>query len=104
SMSMIAETCAFVGDETLARQLYDVLLPYRGLQVIDGIGAANYGSVERYLGMLAAVAGDSGVASAHFVAGREVHDRSRARALVDVTTRDAALFSIAQPAPLRADA
>jgi hypothetical protein len=99
SIAMIAETCAIVGDTSLAPQVYDALEPYRHLQVIDGIGAANYGSVERYLGMLAAALHDDDRARAHFAAAREVHERLGTPALVEVVARDAARFASAASTP-----
>src|SRR5680860_410399 len=48
-----------------ARLMYDTLLPWRDLVVIDGIGAAMPGSVERWLGELATLLDEYGAAAEH---------------------------------------
>lgn len=68
--------CCVEADTRDARltPLYDALLPYRHLCSVDGIGAAQMGSVERYLGMLADLLDRPG-AEEHFVAAMAT-DRS----------------------------
>lgn len=71
--AMAAEAVALVGGHALGPQLYDALVPFRHLFAIDGIAAANWGSIELPLGMLAAVLGRTNDARAHFDAAIERH-------------------------------
>ncbi len=75
-----------------ASYLYDVLAPYAGLFLVDGIGAAAAGSVERLLGLLAGLVGDHGAAIAHLeravsanqLIGAPLATANSRRALADV--------------------
>jgi hypothetical protein len=48
-----AEACALLGDESLARRLYELLAPRDGLCILGGRGVYFRGAVARYLGLLA---------------------------------------------------
>jgi tetratricopeptide (TPR) repeat protein len=89
SVLMIAYATALTGDATRAGPLYDTLLPHRARHAIDGIGAYDLGSVERALGLLAAVLGDGASAADHFERAIAEHRRIGARLLVAGTLRDA---------------
>jgi hypothetical protein len=107
---------AGVGGHPFARALYEMLLPYADLFVVEGIGAGLRGSVHRHLGILAAVSGDRAAAETHFAAAEAANHRIGAGLLVACTLRDAgtllddaerraradklfARFGIGQPAP-----
>jgi hypothetical protein len=68
SMAQIAETVTLVGPHAITRPVYDALLPYRGLFVIEGIGAAVRGPVHLYLGLLARALGRRTEALEHLAA------------------------------------
>ncbi|MFF3446263.1 ATP-binding protein [Streptomyces sp. NPDC002667] len=60
-----AETVGAVGVHPAAPRLYDALVPYAGLFVVEGIGAAIRGPVDRHLALLARSSGDDGTARRH---------------------------------------
>jgi tetratricopeptide (TPR) repeat protein len=100
SLAMAAEAAACIGGHPLAPRLYDGLLPYRGLYAIDGIAAANYGSVERPLGLLAATLGRRDDARAHLEAALANHRGVHAPVLVEITRADLeALFGASEAVP-----
>ncbi len=53
AMTLLADCCAELRDETRAAQLYELLLPYRDVNVVIGLAAVCMGSAARYLGRLA---------------------------------------------------
>ncbi len=57
AITMLGEVSAALGDVPRARQLYELLAPYRDVNVVIGIGALCQGSAARYLGLLAACTG-----------------------------------------------
>ncbi len=85
-----AEAVALVGGHPAAEWLYDQLLPHAALFVVEGIGAAPRGSVERHLGLLAGALGDRVVARTHFERALEANRRLGAALLVARTLYDAA--------------
>jgi hypothetical protein len=64
-LAQAAETVAAVGSHPSAPVLYDLLAPYAGLFVVEGIGAAVRGPVDRHLALLAAALGDTDRAREH---------------------------------------
>ena len=62
AMAVLTHVCAQLGDRERARVLYDLLLPYRDRSLVIGI-VADWGSAERFLGLLA---DDPAQADAHF--------------------------------------
>jgi DNA-binding CsgD family transcriptional regulator/tetratricopeptide (TPR) repeat protein len=68
SLTYLADACSLTGDAGLARLVYAELLPHAGSSVMIGHAVACYGAADRYLGMLAATAGDRVRAGAHFEA------------------------------------
>ncbi|MEU1271995.1 AAA family ATPase [Streptomyces sp. NPDC005799] len=64
-VAQAAETVAATGSHPCASALYDLLAPYAGLYVVEGIGAAVRGPVDRHLALLAAAMGDDRRAHAH---------------------------------------
>jgi len=74
TVALLAETACALEDADGAQELYDLLAPYaeRFVQVIF---AANWGSVQRQLGMLAAVGERFDVAEEHFRAALAANGR-----------------------------
>lgn len=86
--SYLAETCAFLGDAERAAALYEQLLPYEDRCVVVGYGIACFGSMARYLGMLAMTIGKADRAARHFDRALEVNTRVRAWPAVARTQLD----------------
>lgn len=58
SLTYITDACTTLGDRAGAEFVYPQLEPFAGTTVMIGQGVACYGSVDRYLGMLAATLGE----------------------------------------------
>ena len=67
----VAEGIGILGDPTHAQLVYDRLLPYSGRPATAGRAVVSYGSVDRYLGELAAVLGRRDEAIAHLRAAND---------------------------------
>jgi tetratricopeptide (TPR) repeat protein len=52
-LSYLADVCTFLGDITRALTLYELMSPYKGINILIASGSACYGSASRYLGALA---------------------------------------------------
>jgi hypothetical protein len=87
---MLAHAVAMTPATALAPALYRTLLPHRDRHAIDGIGGYFVGSVERPLGLLAALNGDLDDSAQHIGTALALHRRLRAQLLVAGTLRDAA--------------
>ncbi len=74
-----AEVCARLGDQPRALTLYHLLQPHAGRNVVTGTNIACFGAVDRYRGMLAALAGDDEQAGAHFAAAVALDERGGGR-------------------------
>jgi len=61
-----AELCSQVRDASGAKQLYQALLPYASHIGVTYMGAATYGPITHYLGLMAAHGGDYALAAEHF--------------------------------------
>jgi class 3 adenylate cyclase/DNA-binding CsgD family transcriptional regulator len=72
SLTYLADAVTTAGDRYLAATLYAELEPYRNTVVVVGHLIACYGSVDRYLGSLAEVAGRARDAERHFVRAIEI--------------------------------
>ena len=79
SLTYLTDASYAVGDARMAAELYAALETYAGGIVAVGHGVVCYGSVDRYLGMAAATAGDADAARAHFEVAMEVNSRMHAR-------------------------
>ncbi len=66
AMTLLADCCAELKDETRATQLYELLLPYRDVNVVIGLAAVCMGSAASYLGRLAVAMGRKQEAAEHF--------------------------------------
>ncbi|MEZ5078614.1 MAG: AAA family ATPase [Solirubrobacterales bacterium] len=62
----LTDACAVLGDEELAALLYPELAPFAGTNVMIGHLVACYGSVDRYLGVLASTLREATLAEEHF--------------------------------------
>jgi len=70
-----------LGDAERASTAHDVLAPYAGRNCLTARAATMWGPVDSYLGRLAATAGRSDEAEAHFEAGIESAERMGARTI-----------------------
>jgi tetratricopeptide (TPR) repeat protein len=78
-MTILAETCAFLGDAPRAAELRELLLPYAGRNVVIVEGWACFGSADRPLGLLATTMELWDDAEAHFEAALDLNARLAAR-------------------------
>jgi tetratricopeptide (TPR) repeat protein len=99
--AVAGEAAALCGDKPVAEALYRELLPFRHLFAIDGIAAANYGSLEHPLGMLAASLDRPDAARGHFDAALAAHRANRSPVLVARTANDRRSFLGAEDEPSR---
>jgi DNA-binding CsgD family transcriptional regulator len=97
AMTYLAETCAYLGDDEGARVLLDALIPHTGLVVLIDRALACKGSVDRFIGLLAAVAGDPRTADAHLGRAVEVHRALRADPLTERAGRERAALAGRRP-------
>jgi DNA-binding CsgD family transcriptional regulator/tetratricopeptide (TPR) repeat protein len=72
SLVYLVDAVALVGDDALAAEVYTELLPSAGSIVTVGHGVACYGSADRYLGVVAATAGEREIARGHLEVALEV--------------------------------
>lgn len=79
AVTLLAEVCGALGDASRARELYEVLEPYAGRNVVVGRAASCNGSASRLLGILASVVGEWELAERHFAQALEMHERMAAR-------------------------
>jgi DNA-binding SARP family transcriptional activator len=89
TIALLAKACAALGDRPRAALLHEILRPYAG-RMVQVSFAACWGSVERYLGILAATLGDGAAAAAHFAAALAANRAIDAPPLVAATERDRA--------------
>jgi eukaryotic-like serine/threonine-protein kinase len=75
SLTLLAETAAFLGDVPRAERLYGLLLPHDGLTVVAGRAAVCQGPVARVLGVVAAAAGRASDAERHFTDALAMSER-----------------------------
>ncbi len=99
TMAVLAEAVALVGDAERATILYDLLRPHAGHCVVIGYGLAWWGSVARYLGLLAARLSRWEVAARHFEAALETNRRMGARLCLARTEYDYAAMLRARGEP-----
>jgi hypothetical protein len=53
TMNGVAEAACLLGDEDVAGEAYDLLLPYADLPLVGGLGVTCFGSVHQALGIAA---------------------------------------------------
>ena len=91
AMVEVVDVLRITGPHPVGAQLYGWLLPFRDRHPIDGIGATDYGSVERHLGVLAALQGHHAEAREHLARALAAnsaagHRLGVARSLADIGT------------------
>jgi tetratricopeptide (TPR) repeat protein len=78
-VALVAEVCALTGQVEEAAALYPQLVPWAGHNIVTGSAALCFGSASRYLGLLAAQAGDLEQAVAYLEEGLAQNRSMRAR-------------------------
>src|SRR4051812_34090337 len=79
AITLMAEVCGALGDATRAEELYRLLEPYAGNNVVVGRNATNYGNASRLLGLLAATRGEDELAERHYEQAQKMHAKMGAR-------------------------
>ena len=79
AITLMAEVCGALGDGPRAAELYGLLRPYAGRNVVVGRNATCNGSASRLLGVLAAAQGHWDVAEGHFDEAQRMHSSMGAR-------------------------
>jgi len=80
TLSWMARVATFLWDVPRAREIYPLLLPFAAQNIVLGARSqACLGSAQRYLGLLAATAGDVALAERHYQAAIAMHERMGAR-------------------------
>jgi tetratricopeptide (TPR) repeat protein len=79
AVTLLAEVCGAMGDGDRARELYALLEPYAGRNVVVGRAATCNGSASRLLGILAGTLHEWELAERHFAAALEMHGAMGAR-------------------------
>ena len=72
ALALLSDVCVTLDDRPKGAILYRHLLPHAGRLVVMAWGIACLGAADRYLGRLAALAGDLARADGHFVAAAEL--------------------------------
>jgi hypothetical protein len=75
----LADACVLLGDAARAREVYELLLPFRDRCSVVSVALACTGAVSLHLGRLAELLGDRDAASVHFEAALAINARLGAR-------------------------
>jgi tetratricopeptide (TPR) repeat protein len=78
-MTFLADVCAFLDEARVAAELYELLAPYAGQNILGLEGWLCLGAADRALGVLAATMRDWDAAEAHFEAAVALHEEIGAR-------------------------
>jgi predicted ATPase/DNA-binding CsgD family transcriptional regulator len=97
-MVYLCEVCAALGDAPRASELYDLMLPHGGRNLIGG-NLIFFGSADRYLGMLCSAMCRWSDAQRHFDAAVAMNTRTGALAPLVHTLHDYATMLLARNAP-----
>jgi DNA-binding CsgD family transcriptional regulator len=97
SLCYLTDACTMLGDSATAQVLYRELEPFAGGNVMIGHLVACYGAADRYLGMLAATAGEVGRAQQHFERALALNRRMRATTWIAHTAYHYARLLLAEP-------
>jgi tetratricopeptide (TPR) repeat protein len=95
AMSLLSEAAALMADPQLCGFIYQSLLPFRSRNV-QVTQAASFGSVERFLGLLAAALQNWDAAQEHFEAALETDQRRGLRTVIALEQREYAEMLIAR--------
>ncbi len=96
--TVVADVCAYLGDDNCACKLYDELLPVADQSVV-GTAECARGSVARSLGVLAAVLGRYDEAEQHFQVALAANEQMGARPWFARTEHEYAQLLLARDAP-----
>jgi hypothetical protein len=98
ALALLARGCCVLGSQQHAMPLYQALLPFAGRAAVAAGAVMCAGSVDRYLGGLAALSGQTGAAEEHFQAAIAHHRRLGARPLLARTLHEYAQLLAARAA------
>lgn len=98
-LTVLAETCVFLGDAPRAALLHDLLLPYQGRNLVLANALACMGAASFYLGILAATMGRYDPAEASLQEALAMHERMGARPWVARTAHAYAGLLLRRNAP-----
>lgn len=76
TLEAAADLCVAMGDSVRGRRVYDLLLPYAGRFIVDGIGAACLAVVDEVLARLALLLAEPVAARHHLETALETYDRT----------------------------
>ena len=94
----LCEVCAELGDAARAAELYELLLPFSGRNMLVG-NMVYYGPADRHLGILCAATRNWSDAERHFVTALETNRRIGARLPLAHTQYEYATMLLARQAP-----
>jgi tetratricopeptide (TPR) repeat protein len=97
-MSLLAETCALLGDADSAAVMHGSMLPWTAFNAVD-VGEGFRGSVARDLGLLAMTMERWSDAAQHFESALEMNERMGARPWLAHTQLDYGSMLLARSAP-----
>jgi tetratricopeptide (TPR) repeat protein len=98
ALALLARGCCVLGLRQHATPLYQALLPFAGRAAVGAGAVMCAGSVDRYLGGLAALSGQTAAAEEHFEAAIAHHRRLGARPLLARTLHEYAQLLTARAA------
>jgi DNA-binding CsgD family transcriptional regulator len=87
TIALLAETAARLGDAGRGETLYELLAPFAGQAIVQGV-VSWYGAVDYYLGLAAGASGRVDDAEAHLEAARRFHERWGAVPFLAATLAD----------------
>jgi tetratricopeptide (TPR) repeat protein len=99
AITLMAEVCGALGDAARAEELYNLLEPYAGNNVVVGRNATNYGNASRLLGLLAATRGKDVLAERHYGQAQKMHAKMGAKPMYARTQVSYAELLLARRAP-----
>lgn len=99
AITLTAEVCGALGDAARAAELYRMLEPYAGRNVVVGRNATYNGSASRLLGILATARGEYAVAERHFEEAQRMHAAMKTRPWLARTQVDYAELLLARRGP-----
>ena len=94
----LCEICAELGDTARAAELYELMRPYSGRNLLAG-NLVYHGSADRHLGMLSATMRNWSAAERHFAAALATNHRTGARLPLAHTQYDFATMLLARQEP-----
>jgi tetratricopeptide (TPR) repeat protein len=99
AITLMAEVCGALADAGRAEELYNLLAPYAGNNVVVGRNATNYGNASRLLGLLAATRGQDELAERHYAQAQKMHAKMGAKPMFARTEVSWAELLLARRAP-----